>query len=159
MLSSNNAFLVTCVLPYTTGRRLSQCCNPEPGRGHRGGCHLTTRWESPAMTLRQPDCAISSHVSNVKRNVVYDKSKWYPNQGKQKEGWVFSRCWAKGEGGWTAAAAGPPFPALPRQPPCPPDPVQGREDVPTCRAGAGLRGKTKEKPSFHETPQPTYSRL
>ena len=45
-------------------------------------------------------------------------------------------------------------PALPWQPLCPPNHVQGREDVPTCSAGTSLQGKTERRRHLTKFPKP-----
>lgn len=44
--------------------------------------------------------------------------------------------------------------ALPRQPLCPPNRVQGREDVPARGAGTSLQGKTKRRHQLTKFPNP-----
>lgn len=69
--------------------------------------------------------------------------KWEHKQKMEKGvhltvGWKRRSWWREGK-----AAARPV--SLPCQPLWPPDPLQGRDHVPTCGAGPGLQEQTKEK--------------
>ena len=90
---------------------------------------------------------------NPKKQKVINQDK-----SRRKERWFvffvclfFFWCWAKG------GRAGPSLLDLPWQPLHPPDPVQGREYIPSSSAGTCLHKKTKEEAiTFWNSP--TYGR-